>query len=97
MVNLFVISGFAWSGNASMQTKSADNDNGAVGAQFSITFTSPATLWSGSSLQAKRNAVLTNDFALKTVKAMMSRAGYSVVNESVKYANYQEISTFVLK
>lgn len=97
MVNLFVISGFAWSGNASMQTKSADNDNGAVGAQFSITFTSPATLWSGSSLQAKRNAVLTNDFALKTVKAMMSRAGYSVVNESVKYANYQETSTFVLK
>ena len=75
MVNLFVISGFAWSGNASMQTKSADNDNGA-GTQISITFTSPATLWSGSSLQAKKNAVLTNDFALKTAKAMMSRAGF---------------------
>ena len=97
LVNLFVVSGFAWSGTASMQTKSTDNDSGAVGTQYSITFTSPATLWSGTSLKQKKNPALTNDFVLKTVKAMLSRAGYIVVNDSVKYANYQEVTTFTLK
>ncbi len=96
MVNLFVISGFAWDGDASMVKRPAADDSGtAAGAQFSITFTSPATLWSGHSLKAK-NAILTNDFALKTVSEMMSRAGYVIANSSVKYENYREISTFTL-
>lgn len=91
MVNLFVVSGFAWDGNASI----VNNDASAGSAQFTITFTSPATLWSGQSLKAK-NAILTNDFALKTVKAMMPRAGYKVTNDSVKYANNQEVTTFTI-
>jgi hypothetical protein len=97
MVNLFVISGFAWDGNASMLTRSVDDDESgtAAGAQFSITFTSPATLWSGQSLKAK-NAIVTNDFALKTACEMISRAGYGIANSSVKYENYREISTFTL-
>ena len=64
MVNLFLVQGFAWDGNATMQT----SEGGGGATQFTITFTSPATLWSGQSLQAK-NAVLLNDFAAKTGKS----------------------------
>jgi len=92
MVNLFIVSGFAWDGNASILN---NNNDGKVGMQFAITFTSPATLWSGQSLQAKKAALL-NDFALKTVKAMVTRAGYTVANASVKYAKNQEITTFTV-
>lgn len=92
MVNLFVLSGFAFDGSTSILSYNGTN---AVGTQFAITFTSPVTLWSGQSLQAKK-AILTNDFALKTVKAMMSRAGYKVTNATVKYANNQEVTTFSL-
>ncbi|KAL3797470.1 hypothetical protein ACHAW5_006967 [Stephanodiscus triporus] len=95
MVNLFVISGFAWDGDASMLRQPVNGDEGAAGAQFAITFTSPATLWSGQSLKAK-NAVLMNDFALKTANEIMSRAGYRIINSSVKYERYREISTFTL-
>jgi len=88
MVNLFTLSGFAWEGGASLVQGSSIKDT-----QFSIIFTSPATLWSGQSLAAKKD-VVTNDFALKTVKAMATRAGYKVVNDSVKYKGNQEITTF---
>ena len=90
MVNLFLVQGFAWDGNATMQTS-----EGGSSTQFTITFTSPATLWSGQSLKAK-NAVLLNDFALKTVKAILSRAGYKVENATIKYTNNQEITTFTV-
>lgn len=82
MVNLFTLSGFAWDGSAAFE-------NG----QFCITFISPATLWSGQSLKA-RKAVLTNDFALKTAKTLVTRAGYKVTNDTVKYKGNQEITTF---
>jgi len=104
MVNLFIVQGFAWEGSASLlndndgrqQQQQSTNKDDAASAQFSITFTSPATLWSGQSLKAKNNSGLMNDFALKTVRVMMSRAGYNVANASVKYANNQEITTFTV-
>ena len=86
MVNLFTLSGFAWEGRVESGSSIKDT-------QFSIIFTSPATLWSGQSLAAKKAAV-TNDFALKTVKAIAARAGYKVVNDSVQYKGNQEITTF---
>jgi len=89
MVNLFTLSGFAWDGHASMVQSGASIRD----AQFSIIFTSPATLWSGQSLAAKR-AVLTNDFALKTIKALVNIVGYKVVNDNVTYKGNQEITTF---
>jgi hypothetical protein len=105
LVNLFVISGFAWDGNASIsmlpgggRTKQDDDDkrvSSVVGTQFVITFTSPATLWSGQSLKAQ-NAILKNDFAYKTMCELLSRAGYATKNASVKYDNYQEITTFTV-
>ena len=61
MVALFLVEGFAFGGEAKMQS---DKALGAAGVQFTITFTSPVTLWSGQSLKSK-NAVLLNDFALK--------------------------------
>ena len=86
MTNLFVVQGFAFGGD----TSATIGKDGAM--QFTITFTSPATLWSGQSLQ-KKKAVLTNDFALKTVRALASRAGYKVSNVLMKYTNNQEITT----
>lgn len=75
MVNLFTVQGFAWEGGASIVDDGKQQSNkDAAGTQFSITFTSPATLWSGQSLKAKK-AVLMNDFALKTVRVLVSRAG----------------------
>lgn len=50
MVNLFVVSGFAWDGTAAI-VKDGPSGNDATGTQLSITFTSPATLWSGQSLK----------------------------------------------
>ena len=88
MVNLFLLSGFAWDGGASMVRGRSIKET-----QFSISFTSPATLWSGQALNAKKT-VLTNDFALKTVKALVTRAGYTVINASVQYKGNQEITTF---
>ena len=90
MVNLFLVQGFAWDGNATMKTS-----EGGGATQFTITFTSPATLWSGQSLKSK-NAILLNDFALKTVKAVLNRAGYKVENATVKFANNQEVTTFTV-
>ncbi|KAL7502534.1 hypothetical protein ACHAXN_000469 [Cyclotella atomus] len=46
-------------------------------------------------LKAK-NAILTNDFLLKTVKALLSRAGYNVAKSSVNYSNNQEITSFTI-
>jgi hypothetical protein len=108
LVNLFVISGFAWDGNASIlmlpgaggKTKKDDDDDNrasssAVGTQFVITFTSPSTLWSGQTLKSQ-NAILKNDFAYKTICELLSHAGYGTKNASVKYDNYQEITTFTV-
>lgn len=94
MVNLFVISGFAFDGKVSI-VQAGKSTSDAAGTVISIAFTSPATLWSGQALKAKK-AKVTNDFALKTARALVSRAGYSVTNTSVKFANNQEISTFAL-
>ncbi|KAL7478336.1 hypothetical protein ACHAW6_004105 [Cyclotella cf. meneghiniana] len=94
MVNLFVISGFAWDGAASI-SKQGKAESDAAGTEFTIVFTSPATLWSGQALKAK-NAVLINDFLLKTAKALLSRAGYHVVKSSVTYTNNQEVTSFTI-
>jgi len=50
MVNLFIISGFAFDGTATI-SKLGKSMNDATGTEFSITVTSPATLWSGQSLK----------------------------------------------
>jgi hypothetical protein len=104
MVKLFVISGYAWDGDASMiidgRTTTGINDDDVVadasGTVFAMTFKSPATLWSGQCLKAK-NAILMNDFALKTAREMMHRAGYDTTDASVRYENYNEISTFAVR
>eukprot|EP00804_Cyclotella_cryptica_P031249 CCRYP_011058-RD/>CCRYP_011058-RD protein AED:0.12 eAED:0.12 QI:513/1/1/1/0/0/3/336/365 len=52
MVNLFVISGFAWDGAASI-SKLGKVQNDASGTEFTIVVTSPATLWSGQALKVR--------------------------------------------
>ncbi len=109
MVKLFVISGYAWDGDAytiidggrggNAGSNVDDDDGGTVdasGTTIAISFKSPATLWSGRCLKAK-NAILMNDFASKTAREMMHRAGYDTTDACAKYENYDEISTFTLR
>ncbi len=91
LVNLFVISGFAFDGKVAV-TKDFGSSGGA---QFEITLTAPATLWSGQALAAKK-ANPVNDFVLKTAKALVSRAGYKVSSSTLVYTNSQEISTLFI-
>ena len=91
LVNLFVISGFALDGKVVL-TKEPKGLISGSGAQFEITLSAPATLWSGRALAAKR-ADPVNDFVLKTAKVLISRSGYKVSSTSLKYTSTQEIST----
>lgn len=92
---LFLINGFAFDGNAVISKEAATKGGPAVGTEFTISFTAPATLWSGQALQLRKVKV-TNDFFLKTASTLLRRAGYVVSNPSVKYTSNQEITTFTI-
>jgi hypothetical protein len=91
MMRLFLVNGFAWDGTASMKSSS----NNGAGATFSLTFTSPATLWSGQALLA-RKANLLNNFALKVALVMAQDAGYKILTSSTHYSGNKEISEFTV-
>ena len=85
LVNLFLVSGFAWEGTAVVQQ--GKNNNGS----FLLTLKHPATLWSAQCL-AKAKAPLRNDFLLKTAKQLVKSMGYRVVSSSVKVDGTSEQS-----
>jgi len=92
LLKLFLINGFAYDASVYINTSSSNGKS----AKYTMTLTSPATLWSGKSLQA-RNSKLINDFLLKTVKAFISqRTAYNVLNPSVKYVDNKEITSFTI-
>ena len=93
---LFLINGFAFDGNAVISKESVTKASSAVGTEFTITLTAPATLWSGQALQLRKGVKVTNDFFLKTASALLRRAGFVVSNSSVKYTSNQEITTFTI-
>lgn len=94
---LFLINGFAFDGNAVITKESATGGSSAsVGTEFTISFTAPATLWSGQALQLRKGVRVTNDFFLKTASALLRRAGLAVSNSSVKYTSNQEITSFTI-
>jgi len=85
LLKLFLINGFAYDASISNQ-----------GTKYTIVLQSPATLWSGKSLQ-KRNSKVLNDFVLKTVKVYISqRTGLLVLNPSIQYVDNKEITTFTI-
>ena len=94
LVVLFVINGYAFDGNAVISREGTKLGSGAE-TEFTITFTSPATLWSGRALQLRKSKV-TNDFFLKTARALLARAGYKVSNAIVKYNGNQETTTLTI-
>jgi hypothetical protein len=95
LVKLFLVNGFAWDGSASISTPSKSPDR-ASGAQFCISLTSPATLWSGKALQLRRSDP-DNAFILKTAAALVSRAGYKVASSSVEYDGNTELSRLTIQ
>lgn len=90
---LFVINGFAFSGSAAI---SKESPSSGAGTEFTIILNNPATLWSGLALQLRRCKV-TNDFYLKTARAMLFRAGYKIENSKVIYEGGKEITTFTVR
>lgn len=93
LVNLFLINGFAYDGGVTVVN--SGKGIGGAGTGWEIKFVAPATLWSGRALRVRR-AVVGNDFMLKVVKILMTRAGYGVKNAVVKYSKTEEITTFTL-
>ena len=75
---LTVLFGFAFDGNAVISKESATKASSAVGTEFTITLTAPATLWSGQALQLRKGVKVTNDFFLKTASALLRRAGFAI-------------------
>lgn len=94
LVKLFLVNGFAWDGNVSIEK--LGSGPGGSGTQFCIAFTAPATLWSGKVLKLRRADPI-NSFALKTATAFVAQTGYSVVSSSVKYDGNQELSYFTIR
>lgn len=102
LVQLFVANGFALDGSAAIKSMSKNqqpnNNNNASatdasGATFLLTLRSPATLWSGKSLQ-RRNSRPANDFLRKAASALLQREGYRMVKSSLQYTATEEITTF---
>ena len=95
LIKLFLINGFAFDGSASIVNRKSISDasSDASGTEFVLKFTSPATLWSGRSLQV-RKATPTNDFLRKVACALLLREGYRMTEASVKYTPTEEITTF---
>ena len=73
MVNLFVVNGFTFNGTASISKRGKEIDD-AVGTEFSIIATSPATLWSGQSLKVRPMLLIFNTkYLLKNLCALLDK------------------------
>lgn len=100
LVKLFLINGYAWDGNASI-AKSGSSTADASGTQFTITLTSPATIWSSQALQLRNKSGfgggLTNTFLLNAAKELVSRMGYAISSSSATFDGTKEISSFVVR
>jgi hypothetical protein len=57
MVNLFIVSGFAFGGSASI-SKPGKGEIDAAETEFTIVATSPATLWSGQALKVSEHSII---------------------------------------
>jgi hypothetical protein len=91
LVNLFLISGFAWEGKAELIVKGNGSSRGKGTTTFLLTLENPATLWSAQCL-ARQRAPLRNDFLLKTAKELVKSMGYEVASSSVKVEGNKELS-----
>lgn len=99
LVKFFLINGYAWEGSASISKATSGIDAG--GAQFTISLTSPANLWSGQALELRNKATpgggIMNSFLLTTAKELVSRMGYEVTSSSISYDGTKETSSFTLR
>lgn len=88
LVNLFLISGYAFGGDVAMVANDSGN---ARGTKFKISLNAPATLWGGQVLQ-QEGAALSNNFLLKCVTELLARAGYDSTS-TTKYEGTTEVIT----
>ncbi|KAL7556159.1 hypothetical protein ACA910_006266 [Epithemia clementina (nom. ined.)] len=86
LVSLFVLNGYAFDGRATQIEATKPNQ-----LQFSLTLTSPATLWGGQALLRERAAV-TNDFLLHTSNALVEKNGFKTVGFATKYDAPNQVS-----
>ena len=99
LVKLFVVNGFALDGSASYYATTNNKEpsnttRNASGTTFILKLQSPATLWSGKSLQ-QRNSNPTNDFLRKAASSLLLQEGYAMASDfTIKYTPTEEITTF---
>jgi hypothetical protein len=86
LVNLFLINGYAFRADVSMNTSDANAN--ASGTKFVVNLQAPAILWSGMVLQLEKEP-LSNDFLLKTMTELFKRAGYTI-SSSTKFDSRSE-------
>mmetsp|Transcript_60996 Transcript_60996/g.149357 ORF Transcript_60996/g.149357 Transcript_60996/m.149357 type:complete len:373 (-) Transcript_60996:32-1150(-) len=91
LVNLFLIGGFAFGADVSMEQSSTGS---ARGTKYTITLNAPATLWGGNVLQ-QEGAAVNNSFVLKTVTEFLKRSG-SMCSSTTRYDGTKEIITITL-
>ena len=91
LVNLFLIGGYAFGADVSMEQSSAGS---ARGTKYTIVLNSPATLWGGEVLQ-QEGAAVNNSFILKAVTEFLKRSG-SMCSSTIKYDGTKEIVTVTL-
>lgn len=85
IVNIFLLSGYAFKGNTDVATTTAGTTT------YVVTLSASATLWSGKVLQQEGDP-LNNNFLLKTLTEYIRRCGYSYENikSSIKYEGTNE-------
>lgn len=88
LVNLFLINGYAYSGNATLSSKRVGF---ASGTTFKITLVAPATLWGGKVLQGDGEK-LNNSFFTKTATELITRAGYRSSSSVTYDGSNEEVS-----
>ena len=93
IVNIFLISGYAFKGEVTAAASSTTN--GAL-ATYIISLSAPATLWSGKVLQLEGDP-LDNDFLLKTLNEYIRRCGYETAKSVIKYDGNNEELTITVR
>ena len=100
IVNLFLISGYAFRGETSLVATGSSSSKPAAAtlvATYRVILSAPANLWSGKVLQSEGDP-LDNDFLLKTIREYIRRCGYETQKSSIKYdGNDEELIITVVR
>jgi hypothetical protein len=91
LVNLFLIGGYAFDAVVTMQPSTTGSIRGT---EYTITLSSPVTLWGGQVLQ-KEGSAINNSFVQKTVTEFLRRSS-CMCTSTIKYDGTKEVITVTI-